>query len=43
MSWQLMSWQQGVPCPRPEARLGLAPAATPHDPMEWDKWLRTVT
>ena len=27
MSWRLI---QGVPCPRPETRLGLAPAATPH-------------
>ena len=35
----VMSWQpvQGVPCPRPETRLGLA--ATPHNPLEWDKWL----
>ena len=32
---------QGVPCPRPETRLGLAPAATPR--MERDKWLRTMT
>ena len=28
---------QGVPCPCPETRLGLAPAATPRDPMERDK------
>ena len=40
MSWQLV---QGVPCPRPETKLGLAPAATPRDPMERDKRLRTMT
>ena len=40
MSWQLV---QGVPCPCPEIRLGLAPAATPCDPMERDKWLWTMT
>ena len=34
---------QGVPCPRPEIRLGLAPAATPCHPMERDERLRTVT
>ena len=28
MSWRLV---QGAPCPRPETRLGLAPAATPRD------------
>ena len=40
MSWWLV---QGVPCPRPETRLGLVPAATPRDPMERVKWLRTMT
>ena len=40
MSWRLV---QVVPCPRPETRLGLAPAATPCSPMERDKWLRTMT
>ena len=40
MSWRLV---QGVPCPRPETRLGLAPAARPRDPMERDKRLRTMT
>ena len=40
MSWRLV---RGVPCPRPETRLGLAPAPTPRDPMERDKWLRTMT
>ena len=40
MSWRLV---QGVPCPFPETRLGLAPAATPHDSMERDKRLRTMT
>ena len=34
MSWRL---DQGVSCPRPETRLGLAPAATPCDSMERDK------
>ena len=33
MSWRLV---QGAPCPRPETRLGLAPAATPRDAMERD-------
>ena len=40
MSWRLV---QGVPCPRPETRLGLAPAATSRDPMERDERLRTMT
>ena len=40
LSWQLV---QGVPCPRPETKQGLAPAATPHDPMERDKRLRIMT
>ena len=40
ISWRLV---QGVPCPRPEMKLGLAPAATLRDPMEWDKRLRTMT
>ena len=40
MSWQLV---QGVPCHCPEMRLGLAPAATPRDPTEWDKRLRSMT
>ena len=31
MSWKLV---QGVPCPRPETGLGLAPAATPRNPLE---------
>ena len=34
MNWRLV---QGVPCPRHETRLGLAPAAKPRDPMERDK------
>ena len=38
MSWRLV---QGAPCPRPETRLGLAPA--PRDPMERDKRLRIMT
>ena len=40
ISWRLI---QGAPCPRPETRLGLAPAATPRNPMERDKRLRTMT
>ena len=40
MSWRLV---QGVPCPRPETKLGLAPAATPRNPMEKDKQLWTMT
>ena len=40
MSWRLV---QGVPCHRPETRLGFAPAATSRDPMERDKLLRTMT
>ena len=38
--WRLV---QGAPCPLPETRLGLAPAATTHDSMERDKRLRTMT
>ena len=37
MNWRLI---QGVPCPCPETRLGLAPAATPRNPMERDKRFR---
>ena len=33
---------QGVPCPRPEIRPGLAPAATPRDPLERDKGVWTM-
>ena len=40
MSWRIV---QGVPCPCPETRLGLAPAATPRDPLERDKRLWTMT
>ena len=40
MNWRLV---QGVPCPRHETRLGLAPAATSRDPMERDKRLRIMT
>ena len=38
-----MSWWG--PCPRPETRLGLAPAATPRNPMTWHPlvhlWMRS--
>ena len=40
MRWRLV---QGVPCPCPETRLGLDPAATPRDPVERDKQLWTMT
>ena len=40
MSWRLV---QGAPCPSPETRLGLAPAATPCNPLERDKRLWTMT
>ena len=40
MSWRLI---QGVPYPRPETRLGLAPAATSRNPVERDKRLRIMT
>ena len=40
MSWRLV---QGIPCPRPETRLGLGPEAAPRNPLERDKWLWTMT